>query len=526
MAITLGTGVAWPATFIWDGGAPGGGSGQSNWTAAGNKNWVGDTAPANDGTAGIVFAGSTRTSPNLDANWSVASLSFASGAAAFSSNSSDGYTLTIGSGGITQNASNTQTITHAITVGANQTWNTASGDLVVSGPVAFGWNTLTKTGSGTLTLSGVNSGQGSLVVSAGTVLANNSNSLGGSNYGNTVASGATLAIQGGITLTEGDITLAGAGVSSGGALRSLSGANTVSSTLTLSAAATIASDADTLTLNGPINTSGNHLTLAGAGNIVTNQNINGSGNLTLSGSGDRTITGSQLNAANIVVSGSGNVTFDTQINASGGSFTQSGNATTTFSGSGNNYFNSVNITDGTVVLAQTGGASIHTNGAVTISGAEVVFQTDNQITEWTNVTLGDGAVFDLGDTDQAIHNLTITGDSIIDFGTGGSTLDVNNLNFDGDYTLTIQNWNSSVDSFLATINPGSGNLPRIVFEGFGEATWSGGTLTPGTPVPEPASFGLLALGSLTAFAAARRRRRPPPSGVTGAGTRAVVVAAA
>ena len=523
------------AAQTWDGGG-----GDNNWSTA--FNWAANSVPGS-GSA-ITFAGSARLAPNFNlAGFTASSLTFQAGAGAFILGGST--TLTLGTGGITQNSAALQAITQTLSLSASQTWNAAAGDLAVSGSLSSGWITFTKSGAATLSLSGNNSGlQGPAVVSAGTLVVAHNSALGASNYGNTVSSGAALALQGGVTLTEGDLTIAGTGSGGGGALRSLSGSNTLAADLKLSSDAGVASDAGQLTLANPTDTNRHALTLTGAGNIVILQNINdggsvtvsgsgnrtfsggqinasgltfngsgtvtstsqlnlGGGNLTLSGSGDVTLGGSALNVGNVVISGSGDTTLNTQISASG-SFTQSGSGTTTFGGSGTNYFDSVSITGGEVVLDKTSGYALQTGGAVTIAGAELVFAGDNQVANWTDVTLGDGVTLYLNDTSQSIDHLTITGDAIIDFGSGGSAFDVNSLTFSGDHTLTILNWNDTVDVFLADVNPGS-DLPRVVFDGYGGAGWSGGSISPGAPVPEPGACGLLTLGTLLVSAAWRRR---------------------
>jgi len=64
----------------------------------------------------------------------------------------------------------------------------------------------------------------------------------------TVASGASLELQNGITLSE-TLTLSGVGFGGTGAVRNLSGNNVLNGTLALAAATTIQSDAGLLTLN-------------------------------------------------------------------------------------------------------------------------------------------------------------------------------------------------------------------------------------------------------------------------------------
>jgi outer membrane autotransporter protein len=155
---------------------------------------------------------------------------------------------------------------------------------IVSSSPSFGG--FEKIGTGRLTLSGTNTYEGLSTVSEGTLVVSNGAGLGASGAGNgtLVADGATLALSGAITTAEA-ITLNGAGVSDGGALRNLSGENTVTGAITLGSATRITSDMNRIVLQG--NISGNqNLTLGGAGEIHIDGNIEtGSGTLTKDGTG-------------------------------------------------------------------------------------------------------------------------------------------------------------------------------------------------------------------------------------------------
>ena len=85
---------------------------------------------------------------------------------------------------------------------------------------------LLKTGTSTLTLSGSNSYDGVTTISNGVIIAANNTALGTASNGTTVVSGAGLALQGGITVTNETLSVAGTGVGANGALRNLSGTNT------------------------------------------------------------------------------------------------------------------------------------------------------------------------------------------------------------------------------------------------------------------------------------------------------------
>lgn len=367
---------------------------------------------------------------------------------------------------------------------------------------------------------------------------------------NTLAATLTLTGDSTVVATADQLTLGGQVQLSGHTL-TLAGAGAIIATQALNGGSLVVTGSGERTFNGAVNTSGG-LTVDGSGAVVFNQNINaGSGVVVLGGSGSVTFNGSQVNAGgftvtgatsvtadstlnlgggdlslgssgtvvlsgsainvgNVVVSGSGATTLETQINA-GGAFTQTGTGTTTFAGDGTNYFASVSISGGSVVLDQSSGYALQVaSGNVSISGATVTFANDNQVAGWNDVTLGDGAILDLNDTVQTIDQLIIDGNSVIDFGTGASSFQVNGLVLVGESILTIVNWTETVDSFFASIDPGSSTLAKVIFDGLGEATWTpggGGVLVPGALVPEPAGQAALALLGLAGWRVLRRRRR-------------------
>src|SRR5947209_649088 len=78
------------ATFTWTGAGS-----DNNWGTA--ANWAGNAVPANDGTAAILLAGSSRLAPVVDSPWDINSLSFSNNAGAFVLG---GSVLTIRAGGI------------------------------------------------------------------------------------------------------------------------------------------------------------------------------------------------------------------------------------------------------------------------------------------------------------------------------------------------------------------------------------------------------------------------------------------
>lgn len=607
LALCAGLGLR-AQTVTWTGGGA-----NSNWSTT--ANWSTGSAPASGTSTVLAIGGNTRLTPNQTANWQVKSLTFNSGAGAFTLGSTGGYTLTVDSGGITNNSTATQTIANALKLSAGQTWNAASGHLVISGNIdpnysaltitgaanttisgaitgTDSWSALTKNGNGTLTLSGNNTAlRGALNVNAGTVVLANSGALGSSTSGNTVASGAGLHLQGGVTITEDEFQIAGTGYGAGtGVVRNVSGNNTMNARLSLSANATVVSAADQLTLAKQTQLNGYTLTLDGAGSIVANSDISnsgglivqgtgnrtfnqavnvttgltvsgtgttnfnanvnagsstvnvtstsgavnfngsqlnasggvtiggsatvnvastlnlGGGNLAISNAGDTTITGTQVNVGAITVSGAGATDFQSVVNAN--SLTVAGTGTTTLGGSGNNNINSTTVSGGTLLLDKDSGTAL--TGNITVTNGTLEFGGDNQTTAWTNITLGSGAIIELNDSEQTIATLTITGDTVLDFAGGGSTLNVGNLLLSDDAVLTIINWSNAVDVFTAHLDPGSSALGQVIFEGSGGSAWDpiDGNITPGPVVPEPQTYGaILAAMGLAVFVWRRQRRR-------------------
>ncbi len=173
-------------TEIWNG------LGGGNW--GDHADWVSTFAPGLVGDA-LVFAGNTGLTPSMDNNYSVTSLTFASGAGGFNLGTS-GSTLTITAGGVTNNSANAENLNVPINLTmAPQTLNSAAGDLILEQNLDNGGNLLTvtdnghdttlngavsdgggltKTGSGILTLGGNNTYAGTTTVNGGTLLVNGS----------------------------------------------------------------------------------------------------------------------------------------------------------------------------------------------------------------------------------------------------------------------------------------------------------------------------------------------------------------
>ena len=152
---------------------------------------------------------------------------------------------------------------------------------------------LTKNGAATLTPMGANTYGGLTTINAGALNVQQVNALGSTAAGTVVASGATLQLQGNLTLAGEALLLNGTGVGDGGALRNLSGTNVFTGAISLGSATRINVDADALTLNSSTPVSGSqNLTFGGAGNVAVATALQtGTGTLTKDGAGTLTLTG-------------------------------------------------------------------------------------------------------------------------------------------------------------------------------------------------------------------------------------------
>ncbi|ACB76017.1 autotransporter-associated beta strand repeat protein [Opitutus terrae PB90-1] len=417
-----------------------------------------------DGTSSLTFSGvisgsglltktGTGTVTLSGANTYSGGTALSSGTLAFGSNTAAGTgTLSIASGTTVQAAGAARTLANNLTIGGDFTIG-GTQNLTFNGSINLGGGTRTltvantgtttfagvvtepyysgivKAGSGTLVLQGANTYSAPTTVSAGTLVLANSSALGASGtWGHSIASGATLALQGGITVNQGGFSVDGTGDTGTGAFRNISGSNTLAGQLTFNGNTSIIADAGTLTLSGNPQIGANTVTVGGAGNVVMSGAANGAGG-----------------------------------------FTKTGAGTLTFSGSSANYFNNLLVDDGTVLLSKTAGT-----GAVGGNGAIVVGNSSG---------LASSAILRLGANEQipdSATSFTINGDGLLDLNNFAETIDrlagTGNVALGTSGALTVGAASNS-STFAGTIS-GSGTLTKAgsgTFTLTGTNTYTGAT---------------------------------------------------
>lgn len=148
------------AQSVWDGGGTPS-AGLYNWSDA--ANWVGNVAPTSATTTNIQLAGTTGTASNVDTAFTIRTLTFNSGAAAFNVT---GNTISIQGAGnadtvaISNNSSSLQTISANLTLLGGVGISPVSGNLTIDGNINMnGQGARFNPSAGrTLTLNGVISG--------------------------------------------------------------------------------------------------------------------------------------------------------------------------------------------------------------------------------------------------------------------------------------------------------------------------------------------------------------------------------
>jgi autotransporter-associated beta strand protein len=517
VAALLGCSTLQAATSTWTGGS----GANSNWSTA--ANW-GGTATAN-GNA-LVFGGTTRLTPNNDTLTGISSLTFSAGAGAFGLG---GNALTISSG-VTNNATNLETVNNTLTLTASQTWtetstggltfaavnlsnSATSNTLTVSGGAATsitgiiangGTSTagaLTYSGTGTLTLTGADTYGGATTISSGTLQIGNGGATGNiTSSSSIVDNGAlvfdsssnvsyTAVISGTGTITQngsGTITLSSAANTETGIINlnagviSVIGAGHLGATPATLIANYLNFNGGTLEVstNGGLWSANRGVTLNAGGGTwqsdvagIANQLggvVTGAGNFTKTGAGTLEFDGLNTNTGATIVSAG---TLQVGI----ANATSNASALTVDSGA------TFNLTNGTTGFADAVG-SIAGAGNITmaIAGSALTIGNDNTSTNFSGVISGVGTLTKVGTGTETLSGVnTYTGATTINggtlsigaddnLGTAPGAVTANDLNFGGGTLQTTGTFTLSSNRGV-TLNAGGGTFD----------TTSGTTLTYG-----------------------------------------------
>ena len=227
-----------------------------------------------------------------------------------------------------------------------------------------------KVSDGTLILTGNNSYTGSTLIDAGVVVIGHSSALGGTGNGTTVTSGGALQLSNNITVSGEALTLAGSGISSGGALRSISGSNAYTGLITANGGTTTVGAASGATLLiGAVNSGGSEFWVVGDGTTIV------SGGATNSGSGTafvKTNAGTAMLTASNAWSGNEYIREGTVVISNNNAF---GTGGTTYLGADTNASTATatltlgsGVINSNAIFVEAGGTGVRTLGYQTASG--------------------------------------------------------------------------------------------------------------------------------------------------------------
>jgi len=327
---------------------------------------------------------------------------------------------------------------------AVQVQNNSTGTLALGGDIALGAFAATINGSGAVTSTGVISGTGSIAqTGTGTTTLSGNNTYTG---GTTISSG-TLNANSNTALgaTSGAVTL------SGGTLGS-----TNSSTISNAVALTGSAGLSGITTAGTLTQTGGSYTVS-----MTNATQSGAVKLSDTNTG-RTLTVNTASGTTSTISG-----LISNGGSGAGTLTKTGNGTLVLS-------------NGTGAL---NGGNTYTGGT-NLSGGTLQLNQSNTLAQSGNLNMAAGTTLALNNNSQAIGNLTISGNSTLDFGAGGYNAFVfAGLTNPSNYVLTVNNYTGATNGVstqaLATTTAALGAtlLNDIYFAGSGSGTIEQGSLT-------------------------------------------------
>ncbi|MBW7894308.1 MAG: autotransporter-associated beta strand repeat-containing protein, partial [Opitutaceae bacterium] len=488
--------------FVWDGGA-------ANNNFSSNANWQGDTAPSSGTGTKITFTGSTRTTPDLNVDFTLNSLKFDSSADSFTLNANANREFTFDGivPSIIQESANAQTINAPLILNKTTFVETAGAGNLTIGGIISGTGGINKLGTGgSLILSGANTYSGTTIIAEGRVIATSNAALGSTAGGTTVASGATLELQNNVAIGAESLALTGSLVSNTGA-NTYGGAISGTGTVTVGGGALTLSGSGANTYTGATTVNDGTLTLAKtagvdavAGNLIigdntgaassatvtlTNANqiadsvavtIGSDGRLNLNNQNETIGSLAAASAAANVQLGSGSLTtgannasttFAGTIDGSGG-LTKSGTGTFTLSGA-NTYSGTTSINEGTVIATNNAALGSTAGGTSVASGATLELQ--NHVSIGAESLALTGSL--VSNTGANTYGGAISGTGTVTVGGGALTLSGSSANtYSG--TTTVNDGTLTLAKTAGT-NAVAGNL--IIGDNSGAASSATVSLT-------------------------------------------------
>ncbi len=508
------------------------------------------TATLTTGAGTSTFSGSISGSGGLVKN----------GAGTFTLSGASTYSgaTTVSAGVLAMSGTNRLASTTDLTVASGATFQlngnaTATGSLAGAGTLSLGSGTFTtgsasstfsglisgsgglvKSGSGILTLSGASTYSGSTSIQGGTLVMRSSTALGAATGPVSVSAGSVLALENNISVSNSKtLTLAGSGISNGGALINNSGTNTWAGGFSLSADSTIHSaSGGTLVLSGAGALGASVLTLDGAGSITLSGVVSGSSGLVKNGTGTSILSGANTytgtttvsqgtlrigNNSALGASGSGN---DTIVSAGATLLLQppsgltignewltlngtgSGGVGALYSQTGTNSWagaitlasdSTIRVDSGSVLnliasMDQSGGAKsltkdgagtltisglVSTSGSILLQGGILQLGASERLNDLIALNLSSGTTFDLNNNDETIGSLTGSGSVTL-----GSDTEIGggDLTFGANHTST--SFSGVISGLGAVTKTGTGTQTLTVNQTYtGATTIEGGVLS-------------------------------------------------
>ncbi|MDD5085401.1 MAG: autotransporter-associated beta strand repeat-containing protein, partial [Candidatus Omnitrophica bacterium] len=304
-----------------------------------------------------------------------------------------------------------------------------------------GSGNLTKTTTGTVIITNANTYTGITTVSAGVLDIQNALALGDTTNGTSVATGAALQLEGDITVVGEALTLNGTGISSGGALRNISGDNVWTGDITLGSASRVNSDSGTLVITGGI----------GSGGVNRNLTVGGDGNTSISGA-IATVGGTLTKdgAGTLILSGANTYTGATTINEGvlqlNNAIALQSSTVTVNTSNGLQFGTGI----GTFTIGALAGPGDFVLNAIDSSAVTLQVGGNNASTTYSGILSGDGAL-----TKNGTGTFTLSGANTY---TGGTTLNAGTLNINNAWAIGV----STFTIAGGTINNTSGGAITLL----------------------------------------------------------------